>query len=405
MNQHAQNTAATRLRDAIAQDLDHLTTLRRDLHRIPEICYQEHLTSARICEELDAVGVEHISGLAGGTGVLAHIPATTPGAGGAVALRADIDALPIEERTGAPHASTHPGAMHACGHDGHTAILIGVARALTRLDNIPNHVTLIFQPAEEGGAGGRRMCEDGALDGSRIGPAAQRIFGLHGWPGLELGRVATRRAELLAATDDFTVAIRGKQTHAAMPHLGVDPIVAASHCVTALQTIPARNTDPLDSVVVTVANFHAGGIAHNVIPGEARFAGTVRTLDDHVREAAKERFHEIVHHTARAHGCHADIEYIEGYPVTRNDEALTDRWFNAMRATFGPDPVGAVERPIMGGEDFAFYGAHVPACFFLLGLRPIGQTGCPGLHAPDFDFNDDAIPVGVEAMCRLAIDA
>ncbi|MCB9838644.1 MAG: amidohydrolase [Phycisphaeraceae bacterium] len=386
----------------VGADRERLTSLRRDLHRIPELGYQERLTSERVRAELDEIGVEYVDGLAGGTGVLAHLPATREG-GRPVALRADMDALPIVEQTGVAHASTHEGRMHACGHDGHTAILVGVARALSWLGHRPNPVTLIFQPAEEGGGGGKRMCEDGALDGSRIGPPIERIFGLHGWPDLGLGRVATRPGELLAATDQFSITIRGRQAHAAMPHLGIDPIVASAQCVTALQTIASRATDPLDSVVCTVAAFHAGTTAHNVIPEEARLLGTVRTLRDNVRALARERLHELVHYTARAHGCHATIDYVEGYPVTWNDPALTEGWFGSMREVFGAERVGVVERPIMGGEDFSYYGKVIPATFFLLGLCPEGRGSYPKLHTPGFDFNDDAIPVGVEAMCSLAL--
>ncbi len=402
MKDTAVTKTSTSLKARIEADLDHLVALRRDLHRIPELGYQETLTSARIREELDLVGVQYIADLAGGTGVLAHIPATTDG-GSPVALRADMDALPLDEHTGVPYASTHEGRMHACGHDGHTAILIGVARTLNNLENRPNPVTLVFQPAEEGGGGGQRMCADGALDGSRIGPRVERIFGLHGWPALELGRVASKTGELLASTDGFIVTIKGKQTHAAMPHLGIDPVVACAQCISSLQSIASRCADPLDSVVCSVTAVHAGGTAHNVIPESARFIGTVRTLRNEVRELAKERFHEIIHHVARAHQCHAEIEYKEGYPVTHNEPALTDSWFAAVRGHFGDDRVGVVERPIMGGEDFSYYGHHVPACFFFLGLKPESQDSYPSLHAPDFDFNDDAIAMGVEAMCQLAI--
>ena len=403
MKETTVTTNAAGLRTIIEGDTDHLVALRRDLHRIPELGYQERLTCARIIEELDAIGVAHVAGLAGGTGVVAHIPATADDAGSPLALRADMDALPIEERTGLAYASTHEGRMHACGHDGHTAILIGAARALHRLEHRPNPVTLVFQPAEEGGGGGQRMCRDGALDGSKIGPAVDRIFGLHGWPELELGRVASRPGELLAATDGFIVTIKGGQAHAAMPHLGIDPIVATAQCIASLQTIASRTTDPLDSVVCSVTAVHAGGTAHNVIPDNARFIGTVRTLRDNVRSGARERFHEIVHHVARAHQCHAEIEYKEGYPVTHNDPALTERWFDIAGGVFGGDRVGVVERPIMGGEDFSYYGMAVPATFFFLGLNAPGGPDHPKLHAADFDFNDAAIPMGVEAMCSLAI--
>ncbi len=388
------------LRAAIEKDLARLVALRRDLHRIPELGYQERLTSARVQRELTEMGVEHVAGMAGGTGILAHLPATVKTAGPCVALRADMDALPIEERSGRDYASTHAGRMHACGHDGHTATLLGAVRALQDAPR-PNPVTFIFQPAEEGGAGGRKMCEEGALDGSRIGVRVERVFGLHGWPDLTVGQVATRPGELLAATDDFTVTIRGAQCHAEMPHLGIDPIVAAAHVVTALQTIASRSVDPLDSVVCTVARFRAGE-ATNVIPESAEIAGTVRTLREDVRELAAERFHQIVHYTARAQQCHAEVHWKKGYPVTRNDAGLTAEWFKVAEGALGKERVEVVERPYMGAEDFSFYGQHAPAVFFLLGLRPKGQRSYPKLHTPEFDFNDEAIPTGIEVFVRLA---
>ncbi|MBK7403532.1 MAG: amidohydrolase [Phycisphaerales bacterium] len=401
------------LADAVALELPELVAFRHDLHRHPELSYEERRTSARVCEELEALGIAYKAGLARGTGVVAHLPATTGDlasaiAGrGAVALRADMDALPISECTGRPYASENPGVMHACGHDGHTTILLGAARVLSKLERRPNPVTFVFQPAEEGGAGGERMCDDGCLlgdEGGGLGAPVGRIFGLHGWPNVPVGTVATRPGPLLAATDDFVVRVRGTGGHAAYPHLSNDPIVAAAHVVTALQTIASRNVGPTDSVVVTVGRI-GGGTANNVIPTCVELIGTVRTLRAETRRHARERFYKVVEHTAGAFGCRAEIDWEEGYPVTQNDAALTEHFFGVARAALGDSRVSVVEHPSLGGEDFSYYGRHVPACFFMLGLLPTGQDAAttPKLHQAEFDFNDDAIPTGVEMMCRLAL--
>lgn len=397
-------TTTDAVRELVAECVPHAVAIRRDLHAHPELMYQEKRTSRVVQEELERLGVEHLGGLAGGTGVLAHLPATAPDGAQrpSVALRADMDALPILERTGLNYASTHEGVMHACGHDGHTATLLCVAAALSKMEHRPNPVTLLFQPAEEGGAGGARMCDDGAMDGSRLGTRVGRVFGLHGWPSLELGHVATRPGPLLAATDDFTVRIIGGQAHAAMPHMGIDPIVATSHIVSALQTIASRTTDPLDSVVCTVGRFE-GGSANNVIPESAEIGGTIRTLRAATRETAERRFREIIEATARAHGCRAEIQWKHGYPVTDNHPEATAFFETIARETLSDAQVERTPEPFMGGEDFAFYGAHAPACFFLLGLQRAGDTDPARLHTPEFDFNDDAMPIGAELFCRLAL--
>ena len=398
------------LRSLIAAELPEIIDIRRDLHAHPELGYEERRTCGVVVRELERLGVAHVAGLAGGTGIVAHLPATTAdggGSAGAIAIRADMDALPIEERTGAPYASTRRGVMHACGHDGHTAILIGVARVLSKVEHRPNPVTLIFQPAEEGGAGGRRMCEDGALLGESagrigLGPPVREIYGLHGWPLLPLGHVATRPGPLLAATDGFTIHVRGTQCHAAYPHLGRDPVVAAAAVVSALQTIPSRNASPLDSVVVTVGIIQ-GGTARNIIPETVTLSGTVRTLRPETRAMARERVCAVAQGVAAGMGCAAEVQWEEGYPVTRNDEGAAERFFAVARRTLGDRRVGVVPEPSMGGEDFSFYGRHVPACFFFLGLLPEGQASMPSLHQPEFDFNDEALPIGIETMCALAL--
>ncbi|MFG0256302.1 MAG: M20 family metallopeptidase [Phycisphaerales bacterium JB043] len=395
----------TATRDDLGSMVDEVVgdvvAIRHDLHAHPELMYQERRTSGRVCEVLDRLGIECRSGLAGGTGVLAHLPATT-GSEVCVGLRADMDALPIFEQTGLAYASTHEGVMHACGHDGHTAMLLGAAMVLARLEERPFGVTFVFQPAEEGGAGGERMCEDGCLDGSVLGGSVRWMYGLHGWPVMALGEVGTRAGALLASTDDFEVVVRGVQAHAAMPHVGVDPIVASSAIVTGLQTIGSRSVDPLDSVVCTVGRFHAGS-ANNVIPSEARLTGTVRTLRETTRALAEERFRALVERIASAHGCEASVDWKVGYPVTSNDARLVDHWRALAVERVGEARVVDVPQPFMGGEDFAFYGERVPSCFFLLGLCPEGETDPALLHTPGFDFNDEAIPLGVEMFVRLAL--
>lgn len=403
-------TAATELGARIAAEIDDLTRIRRDLHAHPEVRFEERRTSRLVQDELGRLGIDFIAGLGGevqgeGTGVLAHLPATVDNPGPCVGLRADMDALPITERTGAAWASTTPGTMHACGHDGHTTILLGAARILAAVEHRPNPVTFVFQPAEEGGGGGELMCRDGALTGGpdgTLGPAVARMYGLHGWPGLPFGVIGTRAGPLLAATDELQITVTGRQAHAAYPHLGADPIVAAAAIVGAVQTVASRTVSPLDSVVVTLGTFHAG-TTNNVIPEAATLSGTLRTLRAETRTLAKQRLTEIVESTGRALGCAAVLSIEEGYPVTINDEAEAARVLAVAReASFAR---GAVEvpEPTMGGEDFAYYANRVPSCFYLLGLRPDGADRMPQLHQPEFDFPDGAIGAGVEMMCRLAL--
>jgi len=407
---------SAKLRDLTDHELKWLVTTRRSFHREPELSFKEHKTAARIAGELTSLRIERIDGvgaeIAGkrGTGVVGYLPPTEgPADRPAVALRADIDALPITEETGAEHASANEGVMHACGHDGHITILLGAARVLSRLDRRPNPVTFIFQPAEEGGGGAEKLVRDGVLRGEGGGPAGigrpvARIFGLHGWPDVPVGTVSSREGPLLAATDDFVVTVRGVGGHAAYPHLARDPIVATGAIVQALQTISSRNTDPVDAVVCTVGRVR-GGVANNVIPETVEFEGTIRTLRDGSRAMAEHRFKDIVTKTAEAHGCTAEIDFQPGYPVTHNDPGATREFFGVARDAFGNARVGLVPAPGLGGEDFSYYGREIPACFFLLGLLPEGAdpAGVPKLHQPKFDFNDDAIATGVEAMCRLAL--
>jgi amidohydrolase len=389
---------------AIAAELAEIIEIRHDLHMHPEIMYEEKRTSEVVQRELRKAGIEFKSGLAGGTGVLGWLPATTnTGSEETVALRADMDALPIHEETGKPYASKTPGKMHACGHDGHTSVLIGVARVLAKTKVRPNNILFLFQPAEEGGAGGKKMCEDGVLSGKVIGKPADIIFGLHGFPNLEVGQVTTRTGPLLASTNEFEITVEGKGGHAAAPHTGIDPIVVSSHIVAALQSIASRNVDPIDSVVVTIGQLHAG-TAYNVIPSQAVLKGTLRTLKPDTREFGKRRIKEIAEQIAAAFGAVAKVDIHEGYPVTMNEACATDRFRGVARQVFG-DGLCEDCLPIMGGEDFSFYGAHCPACFYFVGVKPKGVERYPNLHASNFDFNDDALPVGMKAMLSLALSS
>ncbi|AIE86799.1 M20 metallopeptidase family protein [Fimbriimonas ginsengisoli] len=378
--------------------------IRHDLHRHPELGYAETRTSGVVRNHLESQKIDLCGNLAGGTGVLGYLPATTnPEGARTIALRADMDALPIVEETGAEYQSTNRGVMHACGHDGHTTILMATARALSQMPERPNNVLFVFQPAEEGGAGGDRMCKEGVLNGRLMGKTADVIYGLHGNPWIELGHVSTRNGPLMASATELHITISGKGSHAAYPHLGIDPIVVASHVITALQTIASRSVDPLDSVVVTIGKVEAG-LAHNVIPEKAHLSGTVRTLQDSTFALVKSRIVEIVRNVAAAFGAQGEAEFLGSYPVTFNHTEPTDRFREVARATLGSQFVHEEAAPSMGAEDFSFYGREVPACFYFLGLRSPEQTTYPNLHSPRFDFNDAAIPVGVELMCELALN-
>lgn len=375
-----------------------LTDLRHRLHQIPELGYQEFKTAAAIRDELDALGIAHTDGVP-------DVPTATisligDAAKPCVALRADIDALPILEATGLPYASTHKGLMHACGHDGHITTLLGAASALKAMEEaLPVCVKLLWQPAEEGGGGARRLVAAGALDG-RIGPRVRAIFGLHGWPGLKVGVVATKPGELLAATDQFTAVFDGRGCHGAFPHLGVDPITTACEAVLNLQQFVSREMDPTEPAVVTVGQIHAG-TAFNVIPDSATIQGTARTLTEAARRRIAESIRRRCAGIAAANGCELRLQWHEGYPPTVNDPAMAEYVATVARQTFGPDRYYAVPRPSMGGEDFAYYLEKVPGCFFLVGVEPPGENGYWPLHNDHYDFTDEAVAVGVRMFVEL----
>lgn len=390
-----------RVKQLVAEEASRAVNLRRDLHTHPEICYEEVRTSARIRAELDEAGIAHADGLAGGTGTIAFLRGRTDSA---VGLRADIDGLPIVEETTCAWKSRTEGRMHACGHDGHTAILVGAARVLKRLGaehELPNSVRFLFQPAEEGGAGGKRMVEDGALSARPEGPAVRRIYGLHNFPGLALGALSTRRGALFASSDRFEITVIGQAAHAAWPHHSRDPIVAASAIVLGLQSIVSRELDPVDAGVISTTMFHAGTVM-NQIGSSAVLQGTTRALHESTRMHIERRLAAVASDIARAHRCEARTRYLRGYPVTRNDDGSVAEFERILREELPSQEFVHMDVPVMGGEDFAFYAEQVPACFYLLGMED-GRWQSAHLHQPTYDFNDAALPHGIEAMVTLAL--
>lgn len=381
----------------IAQVLPAVRELRRDLHRHPELGYREFRTASRVAEILRGCeGWEVETGLAE-TGIIATLGRDRPGP--AVALRADMDALPIVEETGAPYASATEGVMHACGHDGHTAMLVGAAQVLSSLrDELAGPVRLIFQPAEEGGAGGRRMVEDGALRN----PEVAAIFGLHNMPAPETraGQLCLCPGAAMAGTLAWDVTIKGRGGHAAAPHATVDPIYVGGVVLAAIQGIVSRRTDPVESAVVTVTQFHAG-TAYNVIPSEAQLRGTIRALDERVMDETCKLFIAQVKGLASALGAEAEVRLIPGYPVTRNHRRTNALWREVVCALGRESDLVEVP-PIMGGEDFAFYQQEVPGTFWFLAARPPEVAEVPFCHHPAFDFNDEILADGIRVHVELA---
>ncbi len=328
----------------------------------------------------------------GRTGVVGVIHGKTNKSGKVIALRADMDALPIHETSGVEHSSKTDGAMHACGHDGHTAMLLGAATYLAETRNFDGTVVVIFQPAEEGGGGGKEMVDDGMMD--RFG--VQEVYGMHNYPGLKVGEFATRVGPLMAATDTFTLHVEGLGGHAANPKACIDTTLVSSHIVVALQSIVARNTDPLESVVVSVTSFETESKAYNVIPQRVEIRGTVRTLTPETRDMAEAAIERIVTNTAAAYGASAKVEYERGYPVTRNHADQTAFAASIARAVSGDAMVHDDVDPVMGGEDFSYMLESRPGAFVFVGN---GDTAT--LHHPDYDFNDDLIPVGCSYWAKL----
>lgn len=375
--------------------------LRHRLHRIPELAMHETQTAAIIREQLTAAGIRYIAGVPEApTATIAHIgDESRP----CIALRADIDALPITESTHLAYASEHPGQMHACGHDGHTAILLTVAKVLSQLqDQLDVCVKLVFQPAEEAIGGARFLCNAGVLDG-RIGPRAAAIFGLHGWPTLPVGTVCTRPGAIMAATDGFEVIVNGRGCHGAQPHMGRDPIVAGAEMVINLQQVISREIDPTDTGVVTVGKFHAGQ-AINIIPDQALLAGTIRSINPASRQIMIDGITRRMKGIAAAHDCRVQLTWNDGYPATINDPAMAAYVASTAQSTLGPGHYQLLEKPSLAAEDFAIYLQQTPGCFFFLGVCPESVKSYPGLHSDLYDFTDAALPIGVRMFVSLALN-
>jgi len=364
---------------------------RHDFHTHPELMYDVERTAGKVAELLGSFGVDEVVTGIGRTGVVAVIKGKNGGAGRAIGLRADMDALPIRERTGKAYASETDGKMHACGHDGHTAMLLGAAKYLAETRNFEGTAILIFQPAEEGGAGGRAMVQDGLMERFAI----EEVYGLHNLPGLPVGSFAIRPGGIMAATDEFTITIEGGGGHAAIPHKAHDPVVAAAQLVLALQTVVSRNVDPMRSAVLSVTIIEAGE-AFNVIPRAVKLTGTVRTLDEEVRALMEERMKTITTQLIAAFGLTANVAYHRGYPATINAPRQTAFAVEVARSVAGSERVNDKIDGSMAGEDFAYMLQARPGAYILMGNGSSTQ-----LHTDTYDFSDEAIPVGVSYWSRL----
>jgi hippurate hydrolase len=367
-----------------------ITAWRRDIHANPELLFDTHRTSALVAEKLKAFGCDEVETGLGRTGVVGVIRGRKTGSGKVVGLRADMDALPIEEQTGLDYASEAPGKMHACGHDGHTAMLLGAAQYLAETRNFDGTVVVIFQPAEEGGGGGKEMCDDGLMD--RFG--VQEVYGMHNWPGIPVGAFCIRPGPFFAATDKIEIQIEGKGGHAAKPQQTIDPSVVAAHLVTAIQTIVSRNADPIEQIVVSVTSMETSSHAFNVIPSSVRLGGTVRTLSNEMRTLAETRLNALCDHIGDAFGAKIDLNYERNYPVMANHTEQTEFAANVARSVSGD----CADAPlIMGGEDFAFMLEERPGAYILM-----GNGDSAPVHHPEYNFDDEAIPVGCSWWAEIA---
>ncbi|MEO7056069.1 MAG: M20 aminoacylase family protein [Caldimonas sp.] len=385
--------------ESILADAAQIAALRRDIHAHPELCFQEERTSDLIARQLTEWGVPIHRGL-GKTGIVAIFK--NGSSDRAVGLRADIDALPITEFNTFDHKSTTPGKMHACGHDGHTAMLLAAAKHLSKHRNFDGTVYLIFQPAEEGGGGARVMIDDGLFEKFPM----EAIFGAHNWPGLAVGQFALKNGPVFASSNEFRIVVRGKGAHAAMPHNGIDPVPVACQMVSAFQTIISRNKRPIDAGVISVTMIHAGE-ATNVIPDSCEIRGTVRTFTLEVLAMIEERMQAMAEHTCAAFGAECEFEFKRNYPPTINHPAETAFARKVMTDMVGADNVIEFE-PTMGSEDFSYFLQDKPGCYFLIGNgdgdhRDMGHGMGPCmLHNPSYDFNDDLIPLGGSLWVRMA---
>jgi hippurate hydrolase len=375
----------------VADLADEITAWRRDFHENPELLFDVHRTAGIVAEKLRAFGCDEVVTGLGQTGVVGVIKGRAIGSGKVIGLRADMDALPIVEATNLPYKSKNPGLMHACGHDGHTAMLLGAAKYLAETRNFDGTAVVIFQPAEEGGGGGDAMVKDGLME--RFG--VQEVYGMHNMPGMPLGHFAIRPGAMMAAADRFTITIEGKGGHAARPHDGVDTVVVAAHVITALQTIASRNVDPLESVVVSVCSVKAGD-AFNVIPQTATLLGTVRTLSPTVQDLCEARIAAVAQNVCAAFGATAAVDYVRGYPVTMNDPAKTAFMVEVAMGLVGEQAVDTTPPPMMGAEDFSFMLNERPGAYIF-----VGNGESAGLHHEAYNFNDEAAPYGVSLWAKI----
>ena len=376
----------------IADFANDMADWRQDLHAHPELGFEEHRTSDIVAGKLREWGIEVTRGIAG-TGLVGTL--RQGGSGRSIGIRADMDALPMQEATGLPYQSQSAGRMHACGHDGHTTMLLGAARYLAETRRFDGTVHFIFQPAEEGGGGAGVMVAEGLFERFPCG----MVFGAHNDPTLPLGTMAAITGPVCANTDDFWVRIRGHGGHAARPEFTVDPVVIGAHVVLALQSLVARRTSPMDPAVLSICQFHAGTTA-NVIPDEAALNGTVRTLQPGTRQDMERLMREVAVGTARAHGADATLDYEPGYPGVVNAPEPTERAARAASRLLGEGRVIREQPPSMGGEDFAYMAQAAPGCFVRIGMAAGGRGGVP-LHNSHYDFNDDALPVGASFWATL----
>ncbi len=364
---------------------------RHQIHANPELGYDLPQTTALVEAKLREFGVDEITTGIGRSGIVALIRGKSTTSGRVIGLRADMDALPMKEKTGLYYASDKEGQMHACGHDGHTAMLLGAAKYLAETRNFDGTVALIFQPAEEGGAGGEAMVNDGMLERFSI----EEVYALHNVPGLPVGQFAFARGAAMAATDEFEVTIRGKGGHAARPHMTIDPVPAAAACVMGLQSIVSRSADPLEALVISTCVMRTESEATNVIDDSVYLAGTVRTLDEGVRVMARQRITEVLEATAKAHRCVAEIKFEEGYPVLVNDDDKLEVAREIAEIVAGKGQVNE-RAPVMGAEDFSYMLNERPGAYIV-----VGNGDSAGLHHPEYDFNDDAIPYGTSYFAEL----
>ena len=379
------------IREGFGEDI---VALRRDIHREPELGFDTEKTAKKVLDALDGLPLEIQTGVAE-NGVVATLKGEG-GGGPTIALRADMDALPIHEATDLPFASEIDGKMHACGHDGHTSMLVGAARALCRdrlRERLSGTVKFVFQPAEEGYAGGRAMVEEGVADDVR------QIFALHLWPGLEFGAAATKAGPIMAASDAFEIEIKGSGGHGAMPHLTTDAVAIAAQVVTALQTVVSREVDPVEPAVLTVGEIGAGS-AFNIIPETARLGGTVRTLSAELRERMPERIEELARGVAQGMRGDAELEYSFSYPVTTNDANAAKLALGVAGELFGEERSMELANPSMGAEDFAFFLEKVPGAFIWLGVGDVSN-----LHTPQFSFDEEILPQGAALFVAVALES